>query len=256
MTPDLPPNLDRSIVSPVRLVSGSEMLADQLRELILSGALAAGAPLASERSLVAQSGLSRATVREAMRILETEGLVDIRAGRSGGARVRRPDQALMSRQLNVFIRGRGLSWDAVSDAREAVEVATAGLAARYRTPADLEAIGQVMAMLEDPAAAPASMVESNIAWHLLVARASQNELLVNFMSSISGAMEDYFHREAISDLQIESSRDVMCKAHRSVFDAIVAGDAEAANRRMARHLRSSREFAAEGPGRERQPRTA
>ena len=62
----------------------SDVLAEKLRELILSRALAEGTPLPTERELVAQSGLSRTSVREALRVLETEGLVATKAGRNGG----------------------------------------------------------------------------------------------------------------------------------------------------------------------------
>ena len=67
----------------------SDVLAARLREMILSSGLAEGTPLPTERELVTQSGLSRASVREALRVLETEGLVVTRAGRDGGSQVRR-----------------------------------------------------------------------------------------------------------------------------------------------------------------------
>src|SRR3569623_311227 len=63
----------------------SDVLAERLREMILSRGLAEGTPLPTERELVAESGLSRASVREAVRVLETEGLVLTKAGRNGGS---------------------------------------------------------------------------------------------------------------------------------------------------------------------------
>ena len=70
---------DRIRVGTVKVTKGPEALAGILREAILSGAFAPGAAFSSERALVEQTGLSRATIREALRILETEGLIVSRA---------------------------------------------------------------------------------------------------------------------------------------------------------------------------------
>src|ERR1041384_7768555 len=80
---DVRVSLDLAAV--VVVPKASDVLAARLREMILSSGLAEGTPLPTERELVAQSGLSRASVREALRVLETEGLIVTKAGRNGGA---------------------------------------------------------------------------------------------------------------------------------------------------------------------------
>ena len=110
----------------------SDVLAARLRELILSSGLAEGTPLPPERELVAQSGLSRASVREALRVLETEGLVLTRAGRNGGSQVRRPGRESISRSFELFVRSHGVRFEALLEAREAIEPAAAALAAIHR----------------------------------------------------------------------------------------------------------------------------
>src|SRR5690242_13442161 len=86
----------------------SDVLADQLREHIRSGAWPEGQALPTERALSEQAGLSRTTVREALRMLEIDGLIEIRPGRGGGARVRRPQGDELARQLELFIWGRNI----------------------------------------------------------------------------------------------------------------------------------------------------
>src|SRR3982074_257193 len=115
----------------------SDVLAEKLRELILSRALAEGTPLPTERELVAQSGLSRTSVREALRVLETEGLVATKAGRNGGSQVRRPGRESISRSFALFVRSHGVRFEALLEAREAIEPSAARLAAVHRTDEDL-----------------------------------------------------------------------------------------------------------------------
>ena len=71
-------------LAPIHVPKSTDVLADQLRKQILGGELAPGAPLPTERDLVLQTRLSRGSVREALRILEAEGLVSTRPGRLGG----------------------------------------------------------------------------------------------------------------------------------------------------------------------------
>ena len=81
-----------SAITVKRLVvpKAPDVLAEHLRETILRGELAEGSPLPTERELGERSGLSRASVREALRILESEGLIQTRPGRNGGASVKQP----------------------------------------------------------------------------------------------------------------------------------------------------------------------
>ena len=87
----------------------SDVLADALRARIRSGEWPEGLALPTERDLSAQAGLSRTSVREALRMLELDGLIEIRPGRGGGARVRRPAGDELTRQLELFIWGRNIS---------------------------------------------------------------------------------------------------------------------------------------------------
>ncbi|HEV7580859.1 MAG TPA: GntR family transcriptional regulator, partial [Mycobacterium sp.] len=108
-------------LSPVEVPKASDVLAGELRERILTGELAEGDPLPPERELVKQTQMSRATVREALRILEVQSLVRVRAGRAGGAFVQRPTTKSMANSVSMLIRGRRIKLVDLMETREALE---------------------------------------------------------------------------------------------------------------------------------------
>ena len=129
---------DRVIaLSRITAPKASDVLAEVLRARIRSGEWPEGLALPTERDLSTQTGLSRTTVREALRMLEVDGLIEIRPGRGGGARVRRPAGDGLSRHLELFIWGRNISVEHLHDVRTALEALGAEGAARHRTEADL-----------------------------------------------------------------------------------------------------------------------
>src|ERR1700753_745511 len=92
-------------LAPMEVPKASDVLANELRERILDGEFAEGMALPPERELVAQTRMSRATVREARRILQVQGLVRIKAGRAGGTFVQRPGRDAVARSVSLLIRG-------------------------------------------------------------------------------------------------------------------------------------------------------
>ena len=211
----------------------SDILAKRLRETILSGGLAVGASLPPERLLVEQSGLSRAAVREALRILEAEGLLTIKPGRGGGSFVRRPGAEEVSRSLNLMIRGQQIRFEDLLAAREGIEPQAAWQAALNRTPEDLEQLEQETLRCSESFGDLDLFLRANVAWHLAVVRASHNPLFVAFMESISAAVHAATDIKDFNPLEV---RHLVVRAHQRVFDAIRESDAEAAKRRMGRHV--------------------
>jgi DNA-binding FadR family transcriptional regulator len=211
----------------------SDVLAAKLRELILSNGLAEGTPLPTERELVAQSGLSRTSVREALRVLETEGLVLTKAGRNGGSQVRRPGHESVSRSLELFVRSHGVRFEALLEAREAIEPAAARLAALHRSDADLSEMTRIHRELDAVADDVAAHVRLNLEWHRAVVQASRNELMIAFFNAIADAVHAV--TESHSLFSPEVHREVV-RVHARVLAAIEARDPDAAFRRMQGHL--------------------
>ena len=211
----------------------SDVLASQLRERILNGELAEGVSLPAERDLVKQTQMSRATVREALRILEVQNLVRVKAGRAGGAFVQRPTTKSMASSVSMLIRGRRIKLVDLMETREALEPFCAELAARNRTADDLTELDRANEAIADTEADLEQFLQANLDWHVGVAVASHNELLIGLMTALSQAIYAGTKNAAFVDTEV---RAVTSQAHRAITTAIRDRDATAAGRRMRRHV--------------------
>src|SRR6202161_2232580 len=144
------PTRSTLLLKPVDVPKASDVLAREIRERILSGELVEGTALPAERELVKQTQMSRATVREALRILEVQNLVRVRAGRAGGAFVQRPTTKSMASSVTMLIRGRQIKLADLLQTREALEPFCAELAARKRTDDDLGGLDQANSDIVEP----------------------------------------------------------------------------------------------------------
>jgi DNA-binding FadR family transcriptional regulator len=222
----------------VKATKSSEALANVLREQILTGGIDEGTSLPSERDIVDETGLGRGSVREALRVLEVEGLIRTKAGRHGGTYATRPDENSLTRFVSLFVRGRRVPMNALLEARTTLEPSLAFLAALNRTSADVAELENVCSALEVTTDS-ATFGRLNIAWHYRVAIASHNELLVAFLTSIESAIARGSEAHAkVFDPDFADIRLAVVRAHRSVTDAVIRGQADAAKRRMERHLRA------------------
>ncbi|GAB25464.1 putative GntR family transcriptional regulator [Gordonia polyisoprenivorans NBRC 16320 = JCM 10675] len=220
-------------LQPMQVPKASDVLANDLRERILRGEFPSGTALPPERELVTQTKMSRTTVREALRILEVQGLVAIRTGRSGGAFVQQPGGDSVATSVNLLIRGQQLRLTDLLETREAIEPACAGLAAKYRNDEDIAALEAANAVIGDLDNPLEKFLQANVDWHIGVAVASHNELLTGFMTALSNAIYSSTENKAFVDDEV---RKVTFKAHKTITDAIRAGDSAAATRRMTKHV--------------------
>lgn len=221
-------------VGMIEVPKSCDLLADRLRQQILAGGFAPGDPLPAERDLVIETGLSRGSVREALRILQAQGLVRTRPGRYGGSTVIQPTENLLASQVGSFARGRGVSFQALIETREALEPMLAQLAARNRSDADLAALDAISVRMAAAASSrPAVFIDENVNWHWALAEASHNDLLRAFMASITGLIHQSTRIEHIAEKAVRAQ---VLKAHKRILQAIRQGDPEAARRRMARHV--------------------
>jgi GntR family transcriptional regulator, transcriptional repressor for pyruvate dehydrogenase complex len=222
-------------LSPIDVPKASDILVHDLRERILRGEFAEGTALPPERELVIQTRMSRTTVREALRILEVQGLVRIRAGRAGGAFVQRPGPDSVASSVSLLIRGRKIRMAAVLETREAIEPVCAQLAAANRTDDDIQALKAANLPIENPDSTLADFLQANVDWHVAVATATRNELIAAFMIALSRAIYTSTENENFIDAEV---RRITARAHKSIMEAIQKRDAAAAVRRMTRHVHS------------------
>jgi GntR family transcriptional regulator, transcriptional repressor for pyruvate dehydrogenase complex len=220
-------------LGPVAAVPAHELVLEQLRRSIHLGHFGAGAKLPSERELARLLSVSRTTVREAVRVLEAEELVEIRRGSSGGIVVRsQPNRpADLRRRLREF--------EEIIEYRLAVEPMVARLAAERRTRTDLVALGRALRRLEALAAtgaegAVSDWVRADGDFHLLIARLGRNAWLARAVEDARAGM--FLPIGAVWGRLERRAHDM----HREIHDAIVDGDPERAAVSMAAHVESTR----------------
>ncbi len=220
-------------LSPIVVPKTSDVLASELRRQILSGLLPPGASLPAERELVSQTGLSRGSVRDALRILESESLVITRAGRYGGSVANKPDDESLKRSISSFVHGRGITLLSLLQTREVIEPCLAALAAKNRTAGELQRLVDVTERVANAFLTPPEFLRENVEWHMAIAAASHNELLRAFLHSISDMV---YKASAIENFASADVRKQVMYAHRRILEAITTQDAALAERRMALHL--------------------
>src|SRR4029450_11176652 len=119
--------------SAVRVPKTAELVSAKIRNRIVRGELREGDALPPEPVLMQQFGVSRPTLREAFRILESEGLIEVRRGARGGARVRRPEDDVVARYAGLLLQYRGTTVSDVFDARARLEAPAARMLASRRS---------------------------------------------------------------------------------------------------------------------------
>lgn len=224
-------------IGPVSVPKASDVLASRLREQILSGKLVEGSALPVERDLASSVGLSRGTVRDALRVLEIEGLVTTRPGRAGGSFVRRPDATTLGRSLGVLIGGQGVRYRSLLEIRDALEPAAAGLAATNRTDADLARLEEASARLREAVNNIPHFLQCNVDWHVAVFAASHNEIMTVFLGSLAQAT---LRATDVPDFNSPKTMADTLTAHDRILAAIRKGDPEKASTAMQKHVHGYR----------------
>lgn len=216
----------------------SDVLADELRRQIFAGELTEGSVLPVERILASSSGLSRGSVRDALRVLEVEGLVHTRPGRAGGTFVRRPDAATFERSLNVLVGGQGVRFAALVEAREAIEPAAAALAAQHRTDEDLDRLDEASRRMTAALDELHLFQSLNIEWHLAVVEATHNEIMRAYVGSLWRAIGRATY---VVDFHSAETLQETLAAHKAILSAIRRGDPKRASNAMTKHAHAYRE---------------
>lgn len=222
-----------------RLPKASDVLADRLRGQILGNGMRPGDPLRSEAVLIAETGFSRGTVREALRLLESDGLIEIRRGPHGGIRVTEPDLSQVTRSLALLLTLSGTTMRSFSEFRQLVEPAAAAAAARTATE---EQRGWLLALADTGTSRNGSW-EPSVEFHEALGVCSNNEIIRVVVAAFGQELTWHVPGERLSASDMDETR----RAHRSIARAVAAGDADRASAAMSRHLKQfERVLAANG----------
>jgi GntR family transcriptional repressor for pyruvate dehydrogenase complex len=214
---------------PVVQTRASSGIADQLRAAILDGHYRTGQRLL-ERELAEQFGVSRMTVRDALRTLEAMQLIEIRLGARGGAFVTVPTGDVMSQTMLNLMKMWAVAPEDVVEARLVMEIGTVTLACVRATAADLERLRDQVALAREDLAAGTYKRERSWEFHTLLARAAGNGAVEGLTHSFDGTL---------ARIPARGNRRAAAQTieeHVRIVDALERRDARAARAEMAQHL--------------------
>jgi DNA-binding FadR family transcriptional regulator len=203
---------------------------------IRTNSLRVGDSLPGEVHFATALGISRPVVREAFGALAALRLVDVGNGRK--PRVASLDGSAIAASLDHAVMTAQISVSEVWDVRRTIEVRTAELAARSRTPEEAQEILALAQAIGDETDDLAAMTRDDIAFHQAIARATHNALFLHIVGSFGPLMEIAVPTAWSTRTAVEQ-RQLMVDRHLAVAEAIVAGDTAGAARAMDAHFDSS-----------------
>lgn len=218
--------------SPVNVDRVSQVIVDQIKALIRDGRLLPGDRLPSERELCQRFGVSRVTVREALRVLEATGLLAIRVGAHGGAFLTSPTTERLSEGLANLISVSTLTAANVTEARIIVELGILPLAVERATDEDIAALFEMVDDAEQALEAGAYDVEMSAAFHIRVAQCTHNPAIAMLVQSFHGPL-------LMSLAEAHQSAPMNSRGigeHRKLSQAIKDRDMAAAREIATKHL--------------------
>ena len=218
-----------------RVRKAYEQVADQLRALILDGTITPGQRLPNEAALSVQFGVSRATVREALRVLATQNLIRTTKGATGGSFVILPTadhiSDFLSSNISLLSQTETVTLDEFLELRELLEVPAARLAARHNSPEIVERLEAAIPGQPRDLGTQEQFIY-NKDFHSQVVIASGNTLLSISAQPIFSVMQTNLSRSNLG----RRFHDQVNHDHRAIAEAIAAGDEEGAAEEMRKHL--------------------
>jgi DNA-binding FadR family transcriptional regulator len=211
----------------------SEIIVEQIRLLMRQGQLKPGDRLPPERDLCERFGVSRVTVREALRMLESSGLVEIRVGARGGAFVTVPSSDRVGEGLADLLSLSVISGADVTEIRLILETGIVPLVCERATEEDLADLESICQRSEEALRTGGYSMDISLEFHIRVAQATHNPAVVMLIESFRGPL-------LMSLQQAQEAAPEMgglgTEEHEHFIEAVRRRDADAASRIMREHL--------------------
>lgn len=228
------PNTDQDIFNPVSVGRISKVIVDQIRELMRQGQLKPGDRLPPERDLCERFRVSRVTVREALRMLESSGLVQIRVGARGGAFVTAPSSDRIGAGLADMLALSAISAGDVTEVRMILEMGAVPFVCERATEQDITDLEEICRRSEAALRAGTYSMDYSLEFHLRVAEAAHNPALMMLVESFRGQLHMSLEqaREAAPEMG-----DLGTLEHERFIEAVRRRDPDSATEIMREHLK-------------------
>ena len=219
--------------NPIKSTRVYEQVIDQIKTMIKNGTLKKGDRLPSERSLVEQLQVSRASIREALSALEVIGLIECRHG--GGNYVKANFEDNLLEPLSVMYMLEGSNPEEIWELRKIMEVEAVGLAAKRINSQQLKELEELLQSF-DISRDEGYNAEIDKQFHYKIAESSGNVLIYNILRSVSVLVEDFIKDIRRTILKDKENWEVLFSQHKEIYSAIERHSSDDARKAMARHL--------------------
>jgi GntR family transcriptional regulator, transcriptional repressor for pyruvate dehydrogenase complex len=220
---------DSQTVTPSERPKTYKLVADQLLELIAAGRLRPGDPVPPERELVENYSVGRSSVREALRMLESQGLIE---ARGNGAFTVSHARNTLNQSLELLLSVAEADLHELFEIRRILEGECAALAAERRREADLVRMRAAIAEMESGIGSEDDYIAADLEFHLTIAEATGNRVAAHLMH----ALRDQLHRALGTVYQIPYSAERSLAQHREIVEAIGARRPDEARASMQAHI--------------------
>ncbi len=215
----------------------------QIQEAILDGRLKTGDTLPSERQLKDMFNISRGTLREALRVLEQKGLIEIKLGVGGGSVVKGVDTDQVSESLALLIRSQKVSLNHLAEFREDVEGIVAAHAAKRCTEADIlqlkEHLNEARKCIDQGTSQRDAFIEIDKQIHMTLAAVAQNPIYVSVLHSVHDNIHRYYERYlSMEEPELKENYQDLC----DLVSLIEKGQADKARELARDHVRRFNQY--------------
>jgi len=209
----------------------------QIEEAILDGRLKTGDTLPSERQLKEMFSISRGTLREALRVLEQKGLIEIKPGVGGGSVVRDVNADQISESLGLLIRSQNVSLNHLAEFREDVESIVAARAALRRRKKDIAGLKALLSKafkcIDGAALQRDAFIEIDKQIHMKLAEVAQNPIYLSVLHSIHDNIHRYYDRFlSMEERELQENYQDLC----DLVKAVQNGQSDRARRLARSHV--------------------
>ena len=218
------------LIEPIKKTRVADEIADRIRQLILHGTFPPGQPLPAERALAERFGVSRGSVRDAFRTLETIGLLVTRHGQ--GTFPQELNVARLVAPLTSVLSYRQDLQDELSDVRRMFEPAVAHVAARRVTDQDLAELERILDAQRRKLKTGRSAIAEDTAFHEVLARATRNRVVISIMATLNDLLVE--SRKLTLKQKGRPGRSIV--GHEAVVAALRRRDGDAAADAMRDHI--------------------